>query len=183
MCKGGVNMIQALNSNLSFKGSPQETPEKKANIKDALIAARDVAKDAVKGYNNITGTAQGVGRGLVEGTVAAGVIGLFGKNIKNSQNSFFGTFKGIGSDTIKGIGKALNFIPSLITKSPLENAKNLIGTPKKFFGEYLKGNKLTATLAGVGAVGLLAFRTIQGKMHANLRNANVDHKTNTGHVK
>lgn len=178
-------MIQALNP-VSFRGTAevqQEPQEKKAGIKDAAKATRDVALNTLKGFNNVTTTSYGVAKGVVEGGVAAALIGVLGKNIKNSENSFSGTIGGILKDLGHGAAEAIGAVPALITKAPLENAKSLIKLPNKFFKEYLKGHKLTAAFATSAAVGILAYQTIRGKMHANLKNADVEHRTNTGHIK
>ena len=46
---------------------------------------------------------------------------------------------------------------------------------------YLKNSSKTAALATIGAVGIFAFRAIQGKINGNLKNADVDHATKSQH--
>lgn len=150
--------------------------------------------DFLKGFNNVTNTTQGAVKGVVEGAVATTVVGVIGKNIKESEGQISGTLLGIGKDITKGLKHAVGFIPSLLTKSPVENLKNVVTLPKKFYGKgYLNvlnkagegatSHKGTAAIATLVGVGVLALRTIQGKISANEKNADLDHKTNHGHVK
>ena len=81
------------------------------------------------------------------------------------------------------VEKAILAAPSLITKAPIENAKTLATMPKKFYKEYLKGNKAIGALATASGIVVLAFNTLKGKVIANKKNADVDHYTNTGHIK
>lgn len=195
-------MIQPvrLNSHIQFKGTqaqeadkPQveqeniavQTPEQtvKATPKDAFEATKDLAIGSLKNFNNVANTSQGALRGIAEGAVGAVVIGVLGKNIKNSEGKIASTLTGITKDTGKGVAKAVKSIPSLLTKSPVQNLKSAVSLPKKFLTSYLKGNKITAAAAGAIGLSIAALRTIQGKMNANLHNADIDHKTNRGHIK
>ena len=46
----------------------------------------------------------------------------------------------------------------------------------------MKNNKLLAAAGTTAGIAILAIRTIQGKMNANEKNANIDHKLAQGHV-
>lgn len=166
-------MIQPLKygSNVSFRGT---TNEEKTSIKTRAL-------NVLKGVNNVTNTTGGAIRGAAEGIGAAAVIGLIGKNIKESKANIFGTLGGMAKDTGAAIWSAVKFVPALITKAPVENVKDIVTLPVKFYKNYLKGNKATGALATIAAAGVLAFRTVQGKMNANLKNADIDHATNTKH--
>ena len=165
-------MIQPIRSNqVAFRGSEEN---KKPSLKDRAIGI-------AKGFNTVTGTSQGFVRGVADGVVAAGVVGLVGKNIKENNSNIFDTAKGILKDVGKSVAKVAGFIPSLITKAPIENAKDIVMLPVKFFGTYLKGHKLTAAAAVGTALVAVAARTILGKMSANTKNANIDHATGEKH--
>ena len=169
-------MIQPLkynNNNISFKGFSQKN-DNEFSLKKGLVSV-------LKNYNTVTSTTQGVARGTAEGIAAAGIIGLIGKNIKQADSNIFSTFGGIIKDTGIAAIKTIKFIPALITKSPLENIKTVLRLPKEFYKTYLKHTPKTATLATIGAIGILAFRTIQGKINGNLKNADVDHATKSTH--
>ncbi len=196
-------MIQSvrLNSNIHFGSAkrpemaePQfeekediieQTPEQpiKATPKDVLKAAKDVVVGSFKSFNNVADTTQGALKGIAQGALGAVVVGTLGKNIKNSKGRISSTLKGIGKDIGKATISVFKAIPSVFTKSPIANLKSISSLPKKFYTSYLKGNKLTGAIATTAGVGIFLFKTIQGKMHANLHNANIDHRINKGHVK
>lgn len=161
-----------LNSNLTFRANEQakETP-KKNKVFNGVI-------DAIKGFNNVTNTTQGVVRGVVEGSIATAAVGIIGKNVKKSGGKIAGTLGGSLKDTFKLLGKAVKSIPSLLTKAPLENIQKLSSLPKDFYKKYLKGNKIAGFVATIAGVGILALRTIQGKFKANSKNADIDHNVN-----
>ncbi len=168
-------MIEPISQNVCFKGDTAETKSDRKLIKNFT--------DVLKSYNNVTNTAAGIARGTVEGTIGVALTGVIAKNIKQSKGSIWGTIKGIGKDTIKAGTKAIMSLPSLFTKTPIQNGKKALETYKNFFKKYMKGNKVPAAIAlGVGAA-IFAVRTIQGKIHANQKNADIDHKTNMGHIK
>ena len=170
-------MIQPLqyNYNLSFKGTETKTEQqKKPSIKEGFVKV-------VKGINTVTGTTQGVVRGAAEGVALTAAIGLIGKNIKEANSDIFKTTAGIISDSAKAAWNTVKFVPALLTKAPVENLKNVITLPSKFYKNYLKNTKTTAAIATAAGLGVLAFRTIQGKINANLKNADVDHATKSTH--
>lgn len=180
-------MIQPikLSSDVSFKGKEDINNGAKSKLntaKEFVGAARDCTVDALKQINNVTGTTNGLAKGVVEGAAITTVVGVMGKNIKNAKGQIAGTLSGIGKDCLDGAIAAVKFVPSIITKAPLDNAKTIAGLPVKFY-KSLKGNRLTALIATMAGVGVLAFRTVQGKMHANVNNANIDHNLNQGHLK
>ena len=99
------------------------------------------------------------------------------------SSNIWQSFGGIVKDTGKVLAKAFGFIPSIITKSPLQNVKSLTSLPSKFYGKYLKGHKATAAIATVAGLAVLGFNVVKGKVKANRKNADVDHSVNQGHIK
>lgn len=192
-------MIQAVrfNQNVSFKGSEVQKPQAQeetqeaqiadekafaAKAKETFISLRDSAVGTVKDINDVTCTSAGIAKGVAGGTVGAVAVGVLGKNIKLSNGDITGTIKGVAKDVTTSAAKAFKFVPQLLTKSPVKNIEIAAGMPKKFFGTYLKGHKVTAALALAVGFGIAAFKTIQGKLNGNLKNANVDHRLNRGHI-
>ncbi len=171
-------MIQPLkyNNNISFKANEQKNTntEDKPSLKKRFV-------NVIKGVNDITSTTKGVTRGITEGIAATAIIGLVGKNIKETNANIFKTALGIIKDTAKATWSTAKFIPQILTKAPVENLKDISALPVKFYKDYLKNNKTTASIATFAGLGVLALRTIQGKIKANLKNANVDHATKTEH--
>ena len=139
--------------------------------------------NVVKGFNTATGTTAGAIKGGIFGGLTLGAVGIIGKNIKEAKSNIWQSFGGIVKDTGKVIGKAFGFIPSIITKSPLQNVKSLTSLPSKFYGKYLKGHKATAAIATVAGLAVLGFNVVKGKVKANRKNADVDHSVNQGHIK
>lgn len=191
-------MIQRLQSNISFKNTQlpqtqavkeetkeaiaQEQPKQNFSITDTYQKAKKSITDVFKGFNNVTSVSNGAIRGIGEGIVATAFVGTIAKACKEENFHIIKTTGKILSDSGKGLLNSIKFIPSIITKSPLENIKTLGSLPKKFYKDYLKGHPAIATLATVGGLAVFALRTIQGKVNANQKNANLDHKTNQGHV-
>lgn len=192
-------MIQAVrfNQNISFKGSEVQKPQAQeenqevqsaddkafaAKAKETFGSLRDSAVDTIKDINEVTCTSAGLAKGIVGGSIGAVGVGVLGKNIKLSKGDIAGTVQGSIKDLTVGAAKALKFIPQILTKSPVKNIQSVAGMPKKFFGTYLKGHKVTASLALAAGLSIAAFKTIQGKLNGNLKNANVDHRLNRGHI-
>lgn len=170
-------MIQPLKygTNIAFKGNEEVSAEKnKPTLKKRFV-------DVIKGVNEVTSTTKGAARGIAEGVVATALIGLVGKNIKENKANIFKSAAGVLKDATKTAWNVVKSIPALVTKSPAENIKNVITLPSKFYKNYLKNTKTTAIIATLAGLGVLAFRTIQGKIKANMKNANVDHATKTKH--
>ena len=146
----------------------------------------------LKGFNNVKNTGSGFVRGAVEGIAASVVIGTVGKNIIESKNDIFKTLKGVVIDVGNAALGVIKFIPSIITKAPIENLKNIIDLPAKFVKYMLgnpqegvkaaKSNKFLVAIAAISALAILAYRTVQGKIAANKENANIDHALNEGHL-
>ena len=139
--------------------------------------------NVVKGFNTATGTTAGAIKGGIFGGLTLGAVGIIGKNIKEAKSNIWQSFGGIVKDTGKVLAKAFGFIPSIITKSPLQNVKSLTSLPSKFYGKYLKGHKATAAIATVAGLAVLGFNVVKGKVKANRKNADVDHSINQGHIK
>ncbi|MBQ2984771.1 MAG: hypothetical protein IJD57_08265 [Candidatus Gastranaerophilales bacterium] len=139
--------------------------------------------NVVKGFNTATGTTAGAIKGGIFGGLTLGAVGIIGKNIKEAKSNIWQSFGGIVKDTGKVLAKAFGFIPSIITKSPLQNVKSLTSLPSKFYGKYLKGHKATAAIATVAGLAVLGFNVVKGKVKANRKNADVDHSVNQGHIK
>lgn len=157
----------------------EEQPKKKLT----LTEVKHKFLNFFKGFNNINDTAKGAIKGVAFGSLIAAGVGAVGKNIKDAEGKIAGTLTGIGKDLFAGIKNTVLFVPKLITKSPLENARSLVTLVPRFYTKYLKGHAGIAALATLTGVGVLAFNTIQGKIKANKKNADLDHKLNHGHVK
>ena len=163
----------------------QEQSKEKFSLTQTYTKAKKGVTDVFKTINNVAGVTQGSARGVVEGGIAAAVISVAGKNIKNADGKILGTLKGIGSDLWKTACVLPKTIKAVIVKSPLDNVKSLAKATVNGTKQLAKGvgkHKLTALVATVSALGVFALRTIQGKVSANDKNASLDHKTNQGHV-
>ncbi len=194
-------MIQPIKQSLAFQGqvpelyqsvaktqsqtATQPKPEiqgKPENKEGFLKRTKRGFMNFLKGYNNVKNTTSGAARGAVEGLVAGSLVGVFGYNYKQNQGEFFKTIGG----TIKGIAKEawkfIKNIPSAITtRSPLNTVTTVLKEPFKQM-KKLKGNPATIAASAVIALGILTFRTFQGKIRANRANANIDHSLNEGHL-
>lgn len=184
-------MIQPVkfNSNVSFQAdnnlykdfkAPAVVQPEAKSVAGTAHKVRAGFLNTIKGFNKATGVGAGVARGVVDGAILTAAVGIVGKNIKTSEGQIAGTIKGALADTAKVAKKAIGFIPSLITKAPVENIKSIAGLPGRFYG-YLKGNKATAAVATLFGAAALIFRAYQGKWAANTKNANIDHALNEGH--
>lgn len=201
-------MISPIKQNISFKGEmpndsvkyPKEFTQQNLTAKpdnvDITSEPADVSKptakqifmgvkltaiNALKTFNTATGVSGGIIGGVVKGTATAALVGFIGKNVKS--NSITGSLKGMGSDIFKAAKGAAKFVPSLITKAPIENAKNIAKILPNFYTQYLKGHKGTAAIATAAGLGVFAYNALKGKVKANMNNANVDHATNVGHIR
>ena len=170
------------NNNASQTPVITEDKEDKASISETYGKAKKGVTNFIKKINNVTNVTQGTVRGVVDGVIATTAVGVLGKACKVEKFNILGIAKNTIVDVAKGAWNAVKFIPSIITKSPLENAKTILRLPKKFYGDYLKGHKAIAVLASVIGASVLAIRMTQGKINANQKNADLDHKTNQGHV-
>lgn len=177
-----LNEQNTLQNNQEPQTLTEENPKKDFSISETYNKAKKSATNVLKNINNVTNVTEGAVRGVVDGIVATTAMGVLGKACKNNNFNVIGILKDTIVDVAKGAWNSIKFIPSVITKSPLENAKTIIRLPKKFYGDYLKGHKSIAALASVIGACVLAIRITQGKINANKKNADLDHKTNQGHV-
>lgn len=202
--KGGGNMIQPIKQNMVFKGTQvpelyqnvaqfqpqpqvqkqpkpeiQTEPEKKENI---FKRTKRSFMNFLKGFNNVKNTSSGAIRGAVEGIAIGSLIGVFGYNYKENQGEFFKTLGGTVKDVAGEAWKFIKNIPSAITeRSPINTVTTVLKEPFKQM-KKLKGNTATIAASIAVALGIVAFRTVQGKIKANRANANIDHNLNEGHV-
>lgn len=100
---------------------------------------------------------------------------------------FFATFGQMALSTAKGVGYGLTTAVTMLAGSWLFNT-----LPKAFAKEGPKFTQIVKhplkhigtsgkVLAGIGAVAVLAYHLIVGKMAANQKTAVIDHKLYTGH--
>ena len=158
----------------------------------------------VKGFNNVKDTTSGFIKGVREGVTTAALVGTVGANLLKSKKSIseslknkgveaaeaaknfplgkltFKTITGTVSDIAKTAGKVIKHIPDLYNKAPKDNLKTAVSLPGRFI-KYM-GNKKLIALSSVIAAGIIALRTLQGKISANRANANIDHSLNEGHI-
>ena len=167
---------------VEVQDNSQAQVAEKTSLKEKFNNFKKATTGILKDFNTVTNTSGGFIRGIADGAIIGSVVGLIGKNIKNADGKILGTLKGIGSDCWSGLGKAVKSLPKVWTQAPKDNIKGILSLPSKYYTQYLKGNKVIGALATVAGVGVLALRTVQGKMTANMKNANVDHATNLGHV-
>ena len=200
-------MIQPLqlNSNINFKSNPpmqaanaafiDNTKEKDINAQQQVEkktfaqtceSAKKTVTDVFKKANTVLSVGAGATHGVVEGAVVAGLIGVVGKNIKNAQGQIGGTIKGLAKDALAVVKVVPKTIKAVWANSPKENLgklfKEVIPSTAKKVGSGLKKHNATAAIAVCAGLAIFALRTIQGKVNANSRNANIDHSTNQGHV-
>ena len=200
-------MIQPLqlNSNINFKSNAPmsaanaavveqvkgnelaaQPQEDKVSISQRFNSAKKTVTNVLKKVNTTLNVGAGAVNGAVEGAVVAGVIGVVGKNIKNAQGQIGGTIKGIAKDAWSAVKVVPKAVKNVWVNSPKENIKNLFketipaGAKKVTAG--LKKHNATAAIAVCTGLAVFALRTIQGKINANTRNANLDHATKQGHV-
>jgi len=164
---------QIKNSSLSFQANNNPNSE--------ITKLKKKGRKIFRATNNVTGTCGGFIKGLAKGTLAAGIIGVAGKSIQEANGdigkSLVNSFKESGSAIINGI-KA---IPALLIKSPQQNLQAVAKAPVKFYKKYLSKNPITFALSAGSLIGITAFGTIRGKMKANKKNADIDHKWNLNH--
>lgn len=159
-----------------------EQPKKKFSISETYQKGKKNVINFFKGVNNVTNVASGVARGAVEGIATTAVVGTIAKACKEQEFHIFRTTGQIVKDGFDALIGAIKFVPDVLTKSPIDNIKTISSLPGKFYKEYLKGHAGIAAAATVIGLAVLAFRAIQGKINANEKNADLDHKTNLGHV-
>ena len=189
-------MIQRLQSSpVHFKNNAlaqQETTQpaqQKTTVVEKFNKVKKAGTDILKDINVFTNTSGGALRGVVDGTIATVGIAAVGKSLKAAKDKKgLGVLAEIGknltSDVWGGIKGTASYAKRIFTedKAMYKHVGELVSLPKKFYCDYMKGNKLIA--AGATAVGgaLLMLRIFQGKITANEKNAALDHKTKQGHV-
>ncbi|MBQ8476088.1 hypothetical protein IJ531_03400 [bacterium] len=200
-------MIQPIKSNISFQGTPSafdkvakqpaaataaapqpqtvtepETQKKKGGIRQGFHNAKVGVMNFLKGFNNIKDTTAGAIRGIAEGAAATAIIGTVGHNFIKSERKIGKTITGTIGDVFK---LPVNFCKYIGNSKLLKDIAGTIGDifklPGKFY-KYMGSGKLIALTAVISA-GIIAFRTIQGKINANKANADIDHALNEGHTK
>ena len=170
------NLYSDFNSKKLLEETPKDSPV--SGVKEKAKGVRNGFLNFLKGINDVTNTTQGFVRGVAEGAAATAVVGILGKSIKEAKGDIAGTIGNSLKYTGKCAKKAIGFIPKLITEAPIENLKSVITLPKRFYKDFLgKGNKLAAAAATVIGLGVLGFRTLQGKLFANKANSEIDHYT------
>lgn len=183
-------MIQPIKSNIAFKGNDAQAPvegkkfDVAATYKKVKKGATDIAKDVI--------TAVNVGGGAVDGirdaVIVTGATSMIAKAVKTAKDEkglkVLGTIaSSILMDGWNGLKGTLSWGKRLLTedKAMYKHFGELLSLPKKFYGEYMKNNKLIAGVATALGVGVFGFRLLQGKIKANDQKANLDHRTNQGH--
>lgn len=92
--------------------------------------------------------------------------------VKSSlKGLFYGALTGIG---VLGSSWLFNSLPKAFAKEG-PTLKNTISHPLK---NISKSGKI---MAGIGAGTVLAYQVLKGKLNANQKTANIDHKMKTGH--
>ena len=198
-------------SNVAFKSGledyQQQIRDKKEPRYNLVLspgadAPRPTVKSGIagifKGYNNITGMIAGTAKGLACGAVLGGLTGAVVKNFKENSKTiidetgrrtrnvqFWKFLSDTSGDIVKCAGSAVKRIGE-VTQMPLKTVpgtllKDLASLPGKYMKYLGKGNKLAKVLAiGVGA-GTLVYNILKAKVHANRKNADVDHSLNLKH--
>lgn len=175
-------MIQPimLNKNVSFGNSNAQQAPKEGFFTKAKKGCLNVAKT----FNNVTNISAGAARGVAEGAALAGAIALVGKNCAKNEGITFKSVKGILGDIVTAGKTVIKHIPDAIVKSPLENVKTLFTSAwngAKVVAKGVKNHKTTTAIAAIAGFATVAARVIQGRVRANLANAQIDHATNNGH--
>ena len=182
-----------------IESEQQVQPEVKVKEKKTLGQRFNSAKlgfmNIVKDFNNVKNVGSGFLTGAAEGVTAGALVATVGKNLAKAKalvpkdtlpenypyiKTTFKTIGGTISDILSTVFKVIKHLPDIYTKAPRENLKTALSLPGKFIN-YIGDKKLIAISALI-ALGFIAFRTIQGKIHANRENASLDHSLNEGHV-
>ncbi len=160
-----------------------------------------------KNLNKIKFAAQSTTKGVAQGLVAFGVTAFVGKNLQDAvrEKNPMTFFNGAMNDICKFAGAAgrnIEKFPKTLTdifavnkdNSVLKDTGLIFSRIFKTIGggitkmgasslSYLKNNKIAAAAALTIAGTVLLKNIIQGKIKANERNADLDHKFDYGHVK
>lgn len=175
----------ALISNAQQKQAQQPQAEKKS-LTQTYDSAKRTVTNVFQSINTVIGLGTGATQGIVGGAITAGVVGVVGKNIKNAKGHIGETLKGIAKDAWSAVKVVPKAIKNIWNNSPKENLSKLfketIPAGAKKIGSGLKNHKTTALLAAGAGILVFAFKTIQGKVKANYKNANLEHATNQNHA-
>lgn len=164
-----------------------DTFEKQSPM-DAVYGIRNKFLNLAKRINNLTGVSKGTVLGVVAGDLAGAASGIVTKNIIKSKGQIGGAVAGTIKDSAKAFSKIFTkAIPALWNQSLKDNLKSLLNSPAAFYkytASGLEKNKgVAGAVATVVGAGVLAFNVVKGKMSANHNNAEIDHYTNSGHIK
>ena len=177
-----TNAIQQDNSGAS------DVVEKKS-IKETFAAGRKGVLNIFKGFTKLSNTTKGFLTGIVNGTVAAGIVGFVGKNFQQGELKIDKVLVGMFSDVVQaGKNVITKAIPAIWNKSPKDNLKAIKDAPAAFYkycasgAKEGKNNKTVAVVATLAGIGVLAFNTIRGHLKGNHGAAEIDHYTNSGHT-
>ena len=179
-----MNSVSFKSNTATVEPTSQQVVKPKKTAGERFQDLKKGATDALKTINTAVGVSYGTAHGLVEGSIAAGAIGIIGKNAQDGGLTWK-TISGIAKDAWNVIKVVPKTIGKLWNNSPKDNivsAFKTIPDHAKNIANGMKKHKLTAGIAlGTGLL-ITAFRTVQGKVQANRINAGIDHRTNQGHT-
>ncbi len=184
-------MIKPIKSNIAFTNNNSQAPIEKKKFDVAQTyqkvkkGATDIAKDVITTVNMGGGAIDGIR----DGVIVTGATSMIAKAVKASKEEkglkVLGTIAGnIAKDAWNGVKGTLSWGKRLLTedKATYKHLGEIFKLPKKFYSEYMKNNKLIAGVATTLGVGVFGFRLLQGKIKANDQKAQLDHRTNQGHI-
>ena len=115
------------------------------------------------------------------------------KAVLNIAGVLFDSVSNIVSDVAKGISGIAKFIGDIPNKTIIENVKAFFSPIPKLYSKYLnvfnkagegiRTYRAVAAVATLLATAVFSVKFIKEKFAANEKNADLDHKTNLGHVK
>ena len=111
------------------------------------------------------------------------------ESAKNVENYPLGkvllkTLGGTITDVAKSVWGAVKYIPKMFNQNLKSTFKEMGQLPAKFI-KYMNettGAKKLTVLSSLAGIGFIAYRAVEGRIHANKKNANIDHALNEGHV-
>ena len=208
--KGWCIMIKPLNSvsNVTFKSGLEDYQDQIRNKVEPkyqltlspgsdYVPPKKSFKQGVanifKGFNNVTGVASGTVKGAVKGILFGSIAGAAAKNWKDKTTTVIteagkkipktdvaGAIGNTIGDIFGVISKAFKAIPEVFSKTPKETWNNIKGLPGKYIA-YLGESKAVRGIAiGVAAL-TLVYNIVKSKIHANRKNADIDHSWNLKH--
>ena len=186
-------MIQPLQSNLNinFRATKERQVASMSNSQnrnssttnstkiDFKETAQKIYQKGSKIYNRINNILSPILSPIKAPIQGAGAIigaGILGKNIKNSKGSIPKAIKGSIADITKGSLSLIKSIPNILTKSPIQNIKNILLAPVKFYSKYLKAHKTTAVTASLIGVGIMGRKHIAKGIRAIKENIKAKNK-------